>query len=722
MGILLFPAAVLGVLGLTDSAAFFAGAALYVGVCQWIGWLARGRARASGSVLQSFSADVFIGLALLCAWFYGRNLVERIWPGSFGLGELRLLAWMVPILHLLAGILRLVRRVRQSGFQWKELVAEARGDALISGAFMVCLVLTLGAISSALHVQSSDPMFHAYAARNYREHGIEFRPSGEDPPINYPSGFGALNTVAITVSPLSCVRAVNLQHTLLLLLALFLVCDVVSSAIGRFYFPIYLAPLVFLALFPVHDLYPDIIYQSTGRLAAPALVMAVVMLPLSVEAGQRRMFVGQLMAGALLNVLALGLNPAVAPFTLVAFLLGLALNLSAARRAGVPRWWAVLGSPLATAAVFGVFLVCDPFYRPIVWPQRDGSSTPIASADPSFVPADPPQASSSRFDLVAGIRFAITRNPLRLTPVESMSSLNPGEENLLDWPARIPLCLFPWLAAGSAACGLVLAWRQSPSPTSRMLARLVLAMAVSVLAFKYTANVLIGSVAQSSAMLQLLRIYVVFLLLRIELMFWFSLFLAALGLLVSAGSSSHRTGRFIRPIVGALCLFLCGVAALTTLGILPRSGLLLVRVNLKHFRVTADDVRLVEWCDEHIPAERGNIGLAAGTFPGGPRGDERHIYALYGGQAFLLYGRQGNYRFALSNLEHESGYEDYLAHIQKKFDPEWCLRNNIRFVYATPSALELNPGLAQAIKEEKVLRPLRKEGLPTIYEVVKEDP
>ncbi len=224
--------------------------------------------------------------------------------------------------------------------------------------------------------------------------------------------------------------------------------------------------------------------------------------------------------------------------------------------------------------------------------------------------------------------------------------------------------------------------------------------------------------------MELLRIYVAFLLLRIELLFWFALFLAALALLVSVGSSGNRAARVARPIAGALGLLVCGVAALTTFGILPRAGLLLVPVNLNYFRVTPDDVRLVEWCDEHIPADKGNIALAAGTFAGGPRGEERHIYALYGGQAFLLYGSQGNYRFGLTNLEGRSGHDDYVAHIQKAFDPEWCLRNNIRFVYkyATPPspAVELNPVLARAIKEEKHLRPLRKEGTSVIYEVVGE--
>jgi hypothetical protein len=141
------------------------------------------------------------------------------------------------------------------------------------------------------------------------------------------------------------------------------------------------------------------------------------------------------------------------------------------------------------------------------------------------------------------------------------------------------------------------------------------------------------------------------------------------------------------------------------------------------FATTPDDVALVAWCDEHVPPERGLIGMAASAGRGGIDNAEKHLSGIRGVPAFLLHGKRGNYCFTLSTLEGGRWYDDYCRHVRDAFDADWCEARGIRYFYATPEGLDpdLNRGLAQAV-EQGTLRLLHAEGDSRIYEVVGNSP
>ena len=78
-----------------QKASFFLGAAVYVACVKWLGWAVFGRLAPARPRCLLFPAEVFAGLAVVCAWFYLRNLVAKVWPASYGLAEL---AWLFPAL------------------------------------------------------------------------------------------------------------------------------------------------------------------------------------------------------------------------------------------------------------------------------------------------------------------------------------------------------------------------------------------------------------------------------------------------------------------------------------------------------------------------------------------------------------------------------------------------------------------------------------------------
>jgi hypothetical protein len=131
------------------------------------------------------------------------------------------------------------------------------------------------------------------------------------------------------------------------------------------------------------------------------------------------------------------------------------------------------------------------------------------------------------------------------------------------------------------------------------------------------------------------------------------------------------------------------------------------------FLVTEDDLRLSAWIDEHLK-EKGDIGLAAWTYRCWTNDCEHHIYPVGGGYALALYGQSYRYRFLLPALEGNA--DDYERHVRDDFDAAWCLRNNIRYIYASSEGLEKNPGLTEAV-EAGELRLLHREGKSCLYEV-----
>jgi hypothetical protein len=143
------------------------------------------------------------------------------------------------------------------------------------------------------------------------------------------------------------------------------------------------------------------------------------------------------------------------------------------------------------------------------------------------------------------------------------------------------------------------------------------------------------------------------------------------------------------------------------------------------FAVTENDLKLTAWLDEHVPPEKGTIGLAAFVFTAGPHNEEHHIYPLSGGHALALYGRHYNFRFFLPTLEGDGGgaYAEHVSvglahHLQgnRGFDAGWCLRNHIRYFYATREGLSKNPALTEAVARRR-LSPVVQFGNSVLYEV-----
>src|SRR6266511_6099060 len=88
VAVLLLPALLVLVTGQFQKASFFAGAAVYAGVLKWLGWLVFTRPSLHRPAFVLFPLEMFLGLALLCGWFYLRNLAGWLWPMSYGLLEL----------------------------------------------------------------------------------------------------------------------------------------------------------------------------------------------------------------------------------------------------------------------------------------------------------------------------------------------------------------------------------------------------------------------------------------------------------------------------------------------------------------------------------------------------------------------------------------------------------------------------------------------------------
>jgi hypothetical protein len=168
------------------------------------------------------------------------------------------------------------------------------------------------------------------------------------------------------------------------------------------------------------------------------------------------------------------------------------------------------------------------------------------------------------------------------------------------------------------------------------------------------------------------------------------------------------------------------------------------------FPVSQNEVDMADWVSANVPPEKGLVGLAAFTFTVG-KGEEVHIYPVGGGHALPLYGRHYNFRFFSPNTEPDAGAA-YREHVSEGaplpasaaaavllagspqvpgpllaaaalvprrshgFDADWCLRNDIRYFYATPEGLAKNPGLAWAVAEG-ALRPVKRFGDSVLYEV-----
>jgi hypothetical protein len=720
------PVVLFGVVGLRTSASFFLGVAVYLGVLKWVGWiLLTRRSERPAVAIPSFPIELMGGLAAVCAWFYVRNLVAGQWHLGYGLGELSALAILVIAGHLAATCWRIVR------FPWRDSAARAEfGRTLLrrtAWTAPVCFLLTVSllSISMSLSVQSSDPIFHAYTARWFYSDGVFGTVESNGPGLAYPTGYGAMNATALALSPLNVVQSINAQHVVWLCVALYLIATTVAARAVRPLAWLPWLPVAFAAIFPIYALFPDVCYEGTPRQVAPALLAGVCLMPLLVRPATRARLCVIIAVETVLSALIAALNPACIPFAAAALLFALIVHGWRSAQDFKKSALALIPAMLVLIALLGILvIICDPYYLGML--KRYRKPAPVESAalaladERTDVPTAPEWHEPTGFSRERALAASASVRPWELTPVATMVPLAPEHKPLLRWPygvvQRIVLAV-SFLLGGLALVPVVL--RRPAASTARPFAPLLIGTLCLWLLAKYLFSALAAGVMGDGAEAELFRTYVRFLLLRCELLMLFTMLASG-----AAACYLFVTALALRPVV-RMTILLPGLVALGSLVLVAgqtlTSGRFLIP-RCESFAITEEDRRLVDWIDANIPPTRGKVALAATTFHSGHGWDEHHLYPAGGAVAPVFYSRQRNYRFAIPGTEGEAGYQDYLAHFQKHFDAEWCLANEIHFVYVTRLGLEQNPGLAQAVKEGKELRPLRQEGTSVVYEVVKEGP
>jgi hypothetical protein len=720
VGFLLLPALVMLALGQLQRASFFAGMAVYLGVLKWVGWAVLTRKCPRPNAFLLFPAEVLAGLAVLCFWFYVRSAVSALWPASYGLQELAVLSYLVAGIHLLGGA-RQVKGLFTPGSRDR---AAGRGELLRRGAFygpfVLSLLLAFWRVSGVLHVQTTDPIHNGTTAKVYLNYGIFYNHVNGGGRIVYPSGFGAINAVAATVAPLTVVQVINLQHPLLLVVGVFLLTGTVAALSGRPLPLLHSLPLAFLSIFPLYCLYPCLGYESPGRHVAPALLAALCLLPVLASADRPGRFYALLGVEAMLALLTVALNPSCAVFAVPATLVAVGMNTwRGVKRLGQP-WLRVLGAQaLVFLAAALLVLGCDQYYGLVVRGLLNKGKLglgPGPEAAPSAA-AEPP------FSVARGLGAVPAADLAGFTREISTFALYP-DSPYRGWQGRFPQRAVPWLALGLGLAALALARRPGRrpdlAPALRPLAVILVACGALWLVLKPATAFLCGGLSPAVWDTALLRMYVSLLAVHCELLLTFLSLAAAGTIFYLAALARCGEAPALRP---ALNLFLA--AALLPYAVIfyqPwASGDVALPSRPYWNPVQPDDVRLVSWIDTHLPPEKGLIGMAATTAYHVPPFQEKHIYPLDGAQALLLYGKHFNCCFSQWDIGRAYGFDEYTAHVRDRFDPGWCLENNVRYFYIPKSSLQRNPGLARAIAEER-LRPLHREGSSAVYEVVADGP
>jgi hypothetical protein len=747
-------------------ARFFAGAALYLGVLKWLGWLLFTKPSRRLLRFPLFCAEIFVGLAIACTWFYVRSALGTLWPASYGLAEMSWAAPFLVVLHLVvaAALGRGKRRPLAEAFR-AALPTVVRRAAVYAPVFFI-LGVALWHVSGSWNVQGGDAVRHAFQARVAIHDGLLFSHFKGGHPIYYSSGFAAMNAVAATVAPLTVVQAVNLQHVVLVVFGLFLVPCSISLLAHRPLPSIQSLPLAFLAFFPLYGLYPYWNYEGIGRQAAPALLTAICFLPALAAPRCRAGFYSFLGAEVALAVLTIAVNPACAPFVGLAGIVALVLLWRMGKRQfGIGLVRVAVGLSLFGMLALGLVFSTDAYYRRL-----------LLTGAPSG-PSPPLPANTRPFSVSQGARAAATVRPFGLT-----SPIGTDEGSSPDGPARllikVPDSLFCKLSVGLSllACGCWVLGRKSHVRGLRAIAILVITSLALWLVLAYPITFLKGGIQPVSWALDLLSAYVGFLQFRCELIVLFTATLGSAVLLGQlarhAASRSHLGGAMaagtqLVPAINyriphiwgqstlvfksylallAMVFLTAGMSVylymrrsrhLTSRNALGAAAALLLYITpfglvildpcpggrlslLEHPNgspsVLQQDVELVEWIEEHIPADQGLVGLTPYAYLGQGGDPGRYLHPMDASQALILYTRRYNFCFCQDDPWFADAFDAYTRHVQNVFDADWCLRNGVRFFYVAPGALPFNPGLAAAIGDGR-LRPIRVLSSCGLYEI-----
>ena len=402
-----------------------------------------------------------------------------------------------------------------------------------------------------------------------------------------------------------------------------------------------------------------------------------------------------------------------------------------------------------TLAAAALLISCDLYYRSLLHPPAVANTDPQPPTAEGPARGETPATQTPRLSWRQGLADLTWVNPFGLSSVETVTALFwQRADHLRGWDRQGPtqvLTIGIWLLSLLALIGLLP--RNSRGAAARdPLVRFLLAGVAIWFGLKYLMTFALSSLSRTHYDLMMLAVYMHYLLLRCELLLLFA-FLAAASARLFLAHYPLRTPRPVTAAAVAVCWLLpaLGLAAGVEVSGFPTIP------TTDRFEVSRDDLKLSAWLDDHVPPEKGTIGLAAFTFTVGPHDEEHHLYPLGGGHALALYGRHYNFRFFLPALEGDGGaaYQEHvsdgtglpetvagamgmmgspfapapllgaaalLPRRNRGFDANWCLRNSIRYFYATPKALSRNPGLAWAVAGGQ-LRPVVQFGDSILYEV-----
>ncbi|MET4186704.1 hypothetical protein ABIB94_008846 [Bradyrhizobium sp. JR7.2] len=679
-------------------AAFFTKLALLVGALKWLGWVMFTKvARPVPSYLM-FPAELVLGLALLVVWFYLRNVVGWLVPGSYSLMELGILPWLVLAVHLGGTILSPSASSVLLAHSWRKKLPETS----VYGAFTLGVTLTLWSVAQDVFPPSLDGWFHSFIARVYHNDGLFFRHFGGDQAIFYASGFGAINAVTAAVSGLSVVKVHNLQHIFWTVVGFSLMTASMSIFAKRTLPAVHYLPFLFLSVYPVHNFPPDVHWTHGPQQLAPSLLVAIPLLSLLMPMYNRRTLYCAVAIQAVLSVLVLALNPVCAVFLLVACTASLIVNCYRGRPLGerVLKVASIQAGATLLAAL--IILGSDRYYSTLILnPSGAGYLTgPQFGVDSA---TDHPRFFS--FSVESGLKALVGINPM----------------HLVRWPEEfktLPGRHLPWLVLVLAlvACSLtVIQGRRSAGHVAACFAAAAAAAFLGWLVTKCGAIFFAGGIDNPAAFsdAQLLREYLYYLTPRIEL--W-SLFLAGLAAAVSIylcpGNRTHRT-------VGSATLIVA-LATLTTWWIPfahtqldPRKSLLTPKNVGVNGRITREDIALASWMEQNLPTEKGLIGLASLPVKLGPT---ELLFPMSASQTLPLYGKHYNFTFQVFDPTRQNSFSDYVLHVKNFLDVEWCLKNNIRFFHLPTGDFWPNHGLMRAV-QIGLLKPIRTASSSAVYAV-----
>ena len=684
--------------GDADRAGFYGRLALHVGCLKWLGWIVLTRPSDPQPLrFLKFPVELVVGLTVAVLWFYGRNGAGWLVSGSYSLRELGILPWFVATGHLVGFVVANRTSLSHNFVKWSQTSRGLLPRASVYVPFTLTLTLTLGSIANKPFAPSQDGWFHAFIARVYLNDGLFYQHFNGGHAIFYTSGFGGINAVTAAISGLSVVKVHNLQHILWIVVGLYALTTTASLVARRPLAAVQFLPLLFLTIYPVHNLPPEVHWEHGPQQLAPPLLMSIPLLSFLLPAGRRAFYTGIAIQAAL-SLVVLALSPVCGPFLLLACAAALFINCYRGRVLLGERVIKVASLQAAFTVLAALLvLTSDRYYSKLI----------LSPAEASYL-----TGSHYGGNTAAGANRLFVFSPKQ--GLTAAAAINPFD--LIHWPtaeSHLPGRHLAWLVLVLTACACGLTGRRRTASPARYLAVGAAASLIGWLAAKYGMTFFAGGITNPNQDASLLSDYLFFLGRRVEL--WL-LFLAGLTAAVSVyllpGDGRERViGR------AAIALVVMTLAAWwlphahTHLN--PRRNYLVARNFGVSSTITPDDIELASWMEHSLPPSKGIVGLT--SIPFKARGTKL-LFPLGASQALPLYGKGYNFCFQIYDPSRGYSYDEYTQHVVNFLDADWCLKNNIRYFHVPKGDLSSNHGLSRA-REIGLLQPVREVGSSGVYEV-----